>query len=213
MRLRLFVILLGVFAQLGSGTAEAASSGPPIEVRPGHDWAADVGRAALPQAGRMPGEFTVAEAMRLLYGSFDPGSGTSEWRPGDAVEPLGDYFAQDAHSRFLAEPVLVAPVSAGGKPMRLLVTEASPRGYDCVYCHGLAGVALFEQEGDGWRLVSGNRAAAFSDHGKGASRPYVLQDADDRFWIAIHSRTERGGVGSGSVSLVGMLPDGFKEIF
>ncbi|MEW5994880.1 MAG: hypothetical protein AB1744_10865, partial [Candidatus Zixiibacteriota bacterium] len=42
---------------------------------------------------------------------------------------------------------------------------------------------------------------------------YVLQDADDRFWIAIHSRTERGGVGSGSVSLVGMLPDGFKEIF
>jgi hypothetical protein len=124
------------------------------------------------------GDFNVPAALELLYGPYDEGSKAASWQ--DASVPADLPWRQNLQIApgkvFIVTSAATFDFSEGGKPKKVLVTNAVPDGGGCHACTGLLGIAVFTRDGANWKVESNS--------------PYVasmgaMGSVGDRFeWVA-----------------------------
>lgn len=102
-------------------------------------------------------ELTQAEAMNLVYGSYDPALQGTPWIVTNPPPKFSELNAQ----RLFVRPIAFMPFVQGGVMKQLLLTSTSrygdtgeplKAGDDCHACGVLIGATVFEKWPDGWRL-------------------------------------------------------------
>lgn len=154
-------VAVALFAALAIGVMPVGAASPTGGQRKTQPVRANT-RSEVPS--RLAEGLTLAEAMASVFGKYDRDLGGSFWRAegltGDAVVINGEEKFVQPHStqRFLLR----------GRERVLLVTNTLDiedgriirPGESCHACAVLVGMILFERgPGEGWRLVSANRAA------------------------------------------------------
>ena len=128
----------------------------------------------------LPGEFSVARALKLLYGNYDPKSRTAEWKDFSvqkAEHDKGFQFCEHFESGnekptndWAIEPISVAVlkswrVGENGIAREFLVTWARPKGWDQGngrQCWVIIGAATFSKVPNGWKLESSEKYLAMA---------------------------------------------------
>ncbi|WP_241294089.1 lysozyme inhibitor LprI family protein [Burkholderia stabilis] len=134
----------------GNDSAVAAKSEPGM----GELMQAACGIAMASRA--IAGEFNEPAALELLYGAYDPASGTARWDdvsvPADL--PWRENLGLDNGGVMQVKTMATFSFLEGGKSKKVFVTNSMPQGGGCHACTGLLGVAVFVRDGDKWKIES-----------------------------------------------------------
>jgi hypothetical protein len=158
--------------------------------------------------------FESTEAMRTLFGNFDPIIKASLYRvPQGAVKDPN--FADKDEIR--ARPFFTQETSENGIRKYYMLTWAKPAGqpFDCRGCAPLISAAVFVSGTNGWQLESVSRAAlVFGDFGKPPAAELV-QLGPDRHALLLRVTTSRAQTMTQEALLVpwkGGVQDAFQII-
>ncbi len=109
--------------------------------------------------GQIPVDFSVANAMKSLYGNFDPLTQTSVSGLPTGAEK--DSFFRDV-KQIQAQPFYTAQTHDSGSSKVFLATySGSLDGYNCHGCSPIIGMAAFVKTSGGWVVESSTKTALF----------------------------------------------------
>jgi Bacterial Ig-like domain (group 2) len=134
--------------------------------------------------GRIPTDFDVANAMKSLYGNFDPSTQSS-------VSDLPAGAQQDSFFKTAAgieaRAFFTAGVEESGVGKVFLGTYAGPlgEGYVCHGCPPLIGMAVFVKTNAGWVVESSTKTAVFSGAWGKPPDAHILRIGPDHFGVEL----------------------------
>jgi len=137
--------------------------------------------------GQIPADFKVADAMKLVYGNFDPStqSSVSALPPGSEKNSFFD-DAQGGNG-IEVRPFWAGQAKESGASKVFLGTYAGPLegGYGCHGCAPLIGMAIFVKTSAGWVIESSTKTAIF--HGEWGKPPsaHILRIGSDRVGVEL----------------------------
>lgn len=132
-------------AEPAKTTAKRAGAKPALAPRPKDDVAAAQG-------------FSVKHGLEKLYGGYDPNLDGAFW----TVSGAPKNFAPWNGKKLLIRPLVSKTFSEGDNLRHVLVTNSLDtkdgmvvkQGTGCPDCRSLIGAAIFEKQGDAWKLIS-----------------------------------------------------------
>jgi hypothetical protein len=134
--------------------------------------------------GRIPGDFNLANAMRSLYGNYDPSTQAS-------VSPLlpgseENSFFQRA-KQIEVRPFFTATADDSGISKILFGTYSGPfaEGFTCHGCAPLIGMAVFIHTGEGWVIESSTKSAVFSGQWGHPPDAHIVQISSDHVGVRL----------------------------
>jgi hypothetical protein len=158
------------------------------------------------------GAFTIARAMKALYGSYDPVKGVSVWfvkRP-DTHE-WWDYFSEtepaELHARFVGSRT----VRHQGKEAVLFIAEAVVQRAHCSFCHSIAGIALFVRRNGAWTVEAASRAVSKSDFSDGSPRMKIIRTGTSDYGVLLSTAYSRHGQTDNTRILISLVDKRFRE--
>jgi hypothetical protein len=99
-----------------------------------------------------------------------------------------------------------------GRDAVLFVTEASAKNTQCVYCHLIAGIALFVRSGGGWKVEAASRAITESSAQDRIVKPRIIRTGRQDYSLLVTAMMSRGGQTAGARSLVSLVDGRFREV-
>jgi hypothetical protein len=146
------VVVVGLFFALAKG--KSGSTAPPAPA------AAQSAETAAPSP--TTGVLTQADAMKVVYGSYDPARNGSPWIVKDPPPKFSDLSGE----RLFVRAVAFASFIQGGAEKRLLLTSTSRYGQtgeplkpsdDCHACGVLIGATVFQKVAYEWQVESSEK--------------------------------------------------------
>ena len=153
--------------------------------------------AADPEESRSLSAASVPQAMKVLYGNFDPKTQTS-------MIPLGELGIDDENQPII-KPLFHAIVREGNAEEFLLLTYAVPDGEDfgCHVCAPTIGVAVFIKTANLWLLGASNKSVTQSGSwGEPSKRIQVIEIGTKHHAIQIISASTGQGQTTTAIELL-----------
>jgi len=160
----------------------------------------------------VPADFAVADAMKALYGNYDPAKKISIYKLTKTFQ--NSYF--DKPGKVAVYPFLVAGASDSGTTKVFMLTYAIPAGapiFDCHACAPVIGVAVFAKKNGSWAAESALNAFNPLGNWGGPPNAEIVRIGPDRAAFQLTP----GGTNQGETfSLVMFLvpwQGGIREVF
>jgi hypothetical protein len=152
----------------------------------------------------MTGAFTIARAMKLVYGSYDYSRMSSSWTPNQTRN-----YPNPWPNRIDVWLLMDMPYVEDGAAKHLLITQALPRTtdpteYTCHSCGPMIGFILFMKKTEGWVVEDSD--LQFGNYGEfGHPPPFSLQPiGNNRYGIIM--TTSFGSTGGWEESVIIIIP-------
>lgn len=167
--------------------------------------------AAVPPRPNFSGEFNVAKALVLVYGSYDAQKKYVKWRlskddlagKGETgINPGTVYTATNMMQSF----------TQNGAQRYFVITETVPARYNCHACAPFIGGAIFTQVGDNWQLDAASKLISTLGSFGTAPKGKLIKIGPDRYGIIFHEGGMNQGVSGESVIIFSEVGESVQEV-
>jgi hypothetical protein len=147
--------------------------------------------------GSVPKDFTVANAMKMLYGNFEGETRSSI----SDLPPVAD-SSLTLPKQNETYPFFLGQVTESGVSKIFFGTYASPEG-ECHGCTALIGMAVFIHGNDGWVVESSTKTAVFDgEYGEPPTDVHIVRLGPNHFGVELAVSSTHQGVGTHAVSIL-----------
>lgn len=151
----------------------------------------------------VPSDFSVPDAMRLIYGNLDSSTQMSVSAvPGES--PRNSSF--DRVDKIDVRPFFIQSAKDSGIRkiffLSYAVPDSDPLGFDCHGCAPLIGMTVLVKVDNAWRIESSNKGVVFSGQWGHPSDARILRIGRGRVGIELKTYSQGGGYYSTEVSIL-----------
>jgi len=161
---------------------------------------APAAKAEAPLA--LPADFSLPDAMKALYGNYDPAKKTSTFR---LVKKFPNTFF-DKPGKVEVHEFLAAEAMDSGAMKVFVLTYAVPAAapeFSCHACAPVIGAAIFAKKGGAWAVESAEKAYDVLGNWGGPPQAAIVRAGPDRGAIELTpANTKQGGTEASTVILL-----------
>jgi hypothetical protein len=159
-----------------------------------------------------PDDFSLPDAMKALYGNYDPAKKTSTFR----LTKIFPSTFFDKSGKVEVHTFLTAGAIDAGAMKVFVLTYALPEGprpFDCHACAPLIGAAVFAKKDGAWAVESSNRAFDVLGGWGGPPQAKMVRAGPDRAGFELMPGSTNQGETVGSIMILLPWKGGIRQAF